>query len=559
MKTVRLGHPAPWPFVELDTAAIRKSGHRPTPFRQIILKIHSRCNLSCSYCYVYEMADQSWRQMPKRMSRAIVTKSVERIAEHVKEHSLASVDIILHGGEPLLAGPDWLSELISELRYGVPTQVNIGMQTNGTLLDRPMLETLKALGVSIGVSLDGDVEATGLHRRFANGRNSFDAIARGLKLLQEPEFRDCYSGILCTIDVRNDPIATYKALLKFGPPAIDFLLPHANWSSPPPGSGYAEWLIAVFERWYSAPREETRIRLFSELIQLVLGQPGAVEGLGLLPTSLVVVDTDGSIKQLDSLSSTYPGAADTGMHVNSNSFDDALDHPTTVARQIGADALSPKCQGCDVVEICGGGLYPHRFQRGTGFRNPSVYCDDLFRLTTHVRDRVLKDVRELSVLDARLDFGRQTSALLRGACLRVLWGKCVLIAAEHRGEPLFRTSPVARRELINGEIGGCHERVRVLRAERIAALYQGLLTELDRVTQPAARSKVRRVVDIHRQHMRVLVTINFDEAFPRPLIVRQRLPRASCDSQYGREVHKCCVVQVVRAVRIQATIAGITG
>ena len=49
----------------------------------------------------------------------------------------------------------------------------------------------------------------------------------------------------------------------------------------------------------------------------MLGQPGAVEGLGLLPSTLVVVDTDGSIKQLDSLSSTYPGAADTGLDVMS--------------------------------------------------------------------------------------------------------------------------------------------------------------------------------------------------------------------------------------------------
>ena len=45
-----------------------------------------------------------------------------------------------------------------------------------------------------------------------------------------------YSGILCTIDVRNDPVATYEALLKFSPPALDLLLPHANWSCPPPGS-----------------------------------------------------------------------------------------------------------------------------------------------------------------------------------------------------------------------------------------------------------------------------------------------------------------------------------
>src|SRR5215813_3431350 len=396
-------HPAPWPLLELDVAAIRAAGHQPAPFRQFILKVHSRCNLSCSYCYVYEMADQAWRHLPKRMSREMAQKAVERIAEHAADHGLASVDIIFHGGEPLLAGAEWLADLAETLRARVPAQVKMALQTNGTLLDRPMLEMLKSLHVQVGVSLDGDAEATERHRRYTNGRNSFDAVADCLYLLESPEFRECYSGILCTIDVRNDPLSTYEALLKFNPPALDFLLPHANWSSPPPGTGYAGWLISIFERWYSAPRQETRIRLFSELIQLVLGQPGAVEGLGLTPSTVVVVDTDGSIKQLDSLSSTYPGAADTGLHITSSSFDDALDHPTTVARQIGVAALSQQCQTCQVMDICGGGLYPHRYQQGAGFRNPSVYCADLLELITHVRDRVTADVRRLDALYIRLD------------------------------------------------------------------------------------------------------------------------------------------------------------
>jgi uncharacterized protein len=351
------------------------------------------------------MADQGWRRLPKRMSRQVLDKTVDRIAEHAAKHGLASVDVIVHGGEPLLAGADWLAGLVGQLHAQVPAQVNVAVQTNGTLLDRPMLTMLKSLGVMVGVSLDGDAEATGRHRRYANGRNSFGAVADGLDLLQSPEFRDSYSGLLCTVDIGNDPVTTYESLLKFDPPALDLLLPHANWSSPPPGSGYADWLVSVFERWYSAPRQETRIRLFSELIQLVLGQQGAVEGLGLLPSTLVVVDTDGAIKQLDSLSSTYPGAADTGLHVTSNSFDDALDHPTTVARQIGLAGLSPQCRACEVMGICGGGLYPHRFKTGTGFLNPSVYCDELLQLIVHVRDRVVADLSLLGALPmvGRLD------------------------------------------------------------------------------------------------------------------------------------------------------------
>ena len=393
--------PAPWPLRDLDVASTRGAGHQPVPFQQFILKVHSRCNLACAYCYVYEMADQAWRNLPRRMTPAVADRIVERIAEHAGEHDLPSVDIILHGGEPLLAGAQWLTTLTGSLRSQVPADVNMCVQTNGILLSPSMLETLRDLGIRVGVSLDGDAEATGRHRRYANGRNSFADVADGLDLLGSAEFRDIYGGILCTVDVDNDPIATYETLLKFAPPAVDLLLPHANWSYPPPGSGYADWLITVFERWYSAPEKETRIRLFSELIQLVLGRPGAVEGLGLEPSTLIVVDTDGSIRQLDSLSSAYSGAADTGLHVFTDSFDAALNHPTTVARQIGADALAPQCQTCPVVRICGGGLYPHRYRSGEGFRNPSVYCADLTRLISYVSDRVIRDVTELSTVRSR--------------------------------------------------------------------------------------------------------------------------------------------------------------
>jgi uncharacterized protein len=443
-----------WPFRELDVAKIRAAGRRPVPFQQFILKVHSRCNLACSYCYVYEMADQGWRGLPRRMSQPVAERAVERIAEHVAQHGLTSVDVILHGGEPLLAGAEWLAGLVGSLRARVPAEVNVALQTNGTLLDRPVLTALRGMGVTVGVSLDGDAEATGRHRRYANGRNSFDAVAAGLDLLRSAEFSDCYSGILCTVDTRSDPVRSYEALLAFAPPALDLLLPHANWSCAPPGAGYADWLIAVFERWYTAPRQETRIRLFGELIQLVLGQPGAVEGLGLLPSTLIVVDTDGSVKQLDSLSSAYPGAADIGLHVMSNSFDDALDHPTTVARQIGADALAAQCLDCPVMEICGGGLYPHRFRDGDGFRNPSVYCPDLFKVISHVRARVVADLSLLAGAAAdglqvvRLHLRGEPGSPLRGPRLGMFQGEGALVLAQHLGEAQLAGFQVAGGLLI---------------------------------------------------------------------------------------------------------------
>ena len=36
-----------------------------------LLKVASRCNLSCDYCYMYEHADQSWRNQPHMFSSEI--------------------------------------------------------------------------------------------------------------------------------------------------------------------------------------------------------------------------------------------------------------------------------------------------------------------------------------------------------------------------------------------------------------------------------------------------------------------------------------------------------
>lgn len=86
------------------------------PFRQFVLKVCSRCDLACDHCYVYEQADQSWRSQPKVMSERTVSTAAERIAEHARQHFLPEVRVVLHGGEPLLAGPARLRLICTELR-----------------------------------------------------------------------------------------------------------------------------------------------------------------------------------------------------------------------------------------------------------------------------------------------------------------------------------------------------------------------------------------------------------------------------------------------------------
>lgn len=390
---------AEWPEDIDAAAALAAAGVRPVPFRQFILKVHSRCDLRCDYCYIYEHADQSWREQPRRMSLHTVDQTARRIAEHVERNRQDSIELVLHGGEPLLAGAELLAYAVTRIRSAVPgTHVRATIQTNGLRLDEKHLGLFDRLGVTVGVSMDGTAAMHDRHRRRADRSGSHAAVAAAVRRLAGPAWRHLFAGLLCTIDLRNDPVETYEALLEFQPPAIDFLLPHGNWTTPPPGRDasravpYGHWLCAVFDRWYGAPRRETGIRLLEEVINLLLGGRSRSEQIGLSPSATVVVATDGGIEQTDVLKSVRHGAAATGLNVAASGFDEVLLAPGIVARQLGVDGLCGVCRDCGEHRVCGGGLYAHRYRRGSGFANPSVYCEDLKQLIGHVRARLRADL-----------------------------------------------------------------------------------------------------------------------------------------------------------------------
>jgi uncharacterized protein len=361
------------------------------PFRQFVLKVHSRCDLACDHCYVYEHADQSWRGRPKAISEQTAELTARRIAEHAAEHRLPAVHVVLHGGEPLLLGLDRTRSVLQVLRTQIApvTSLDLRIHTNGVLLDDEFCALFREFDVKVGISLDGDRAANDRHRRFANGRTSHPQVLRALELLRRPEFAQLYAGILCTIDIANDPIAVYEALVREHPPRVDFLLPHATWDSPPARidasrAEYADWLLTIYDRWMADGRPFA-VRTFGAIRAALRGEPGGAESLGLSPADLVVIETDGTLEQADSLKSAFDGAPATGLDVVRHSFDDAARHEGIEARQQGLDGLCGTCRECPVVNVCGGGLFAHRYRTGTGFANPSVYCDDLKATILHIK------------------------------------------------------------------------------------------------------------------------------------------------------------------------------
>ena len=370
---------------------------QPTiPFHTFLLKIASRCNLDCDYCYIYRSPDKSWQTRPHFMEENVGRTVAQRIAEHVSKHGLEEIDVVFHGGEPLLAGASRIDTLATLVRETISAKVNFGLQTNGTLIDEEILKVLLKHEIRIGLSLDGSESANDRHRLNHAGKSSYQAVLKAIDLIRSnPEWSHLYGGLLAVIDLRNDPVELYRFYSELNARSIDLLLPDFNhdrrpWRNQPgytPEIAYGQWLAQFFEVWFSegSPLE---IKFFDEILTLLLGGPSGMESIGLTPVDLVIIESDGDIEPVDTLKTASRAATNLGLNVRSHSFDDALQHPAIMSRLMGSAVLCETCQNCPELKNCGGGYIPHRFREANGFLNPSIYCEDLKYLFGVMRSRV---------------------------------------------------------------------------------------------------------------------------------------------------------------------------
>lgn len=120
----------------------------------VLLKVASRCNINCDYCYVYNMGDTSWQRLPKRISKKTILETSKAL-RLLREQQHSGFAVVLHGGEPLLIGKVLLETTLSNLRQALPSDCSLNIQTNGMLLTAPILDLCEKYSTSLSISIDG--------------------------------------------------------------------------------------------------------------------------------------------------------------------------------------------------------------------------------------------------------------------------------------------------------------------------------------------------------------------------------------------------------------------
>lgn len=358
----------------------------------VLLKVASRCNLDCGYCYVYHMGDDSWRSQPKLMSEQVAARVAASLGDQYRRQQ-TPFSVVLHGGEPLMLGPERLAKLCGMLRADLPHPCGIHVQTNGVLLSDAITDVLVDYDVGISISIDGPAS---VHDRFRTDHAQAGSHARVAaaiaRLTGRSDALPLFAGVLAVIDPTSDPAQVYAALKATGAPSLDFLVRDGNWDQLPfgkaePGSiEYGGWLSRLLALYLADPAPP-RIRILDDMMRLLMGGQSQKEGVGNTDYGILVIEPDGRIDKNDTLKVAHPGAdrferqwsiLDDPLEefLGSQAFDQYYRQQRTLADQ---------CHACPDLGICGGGMVAHRWSAAAEFDNPTIFCADQRHLIAEMR------------------------------------------------------------------------------------------------------------------------------------------------------------------------------
>lgn len=368
-------------------------------FTAALLKVASRCNLDCDYCYVYHHVDQTWRNQPAFMSSETLQHFSKRLNSYVCNNGIAQFSIIFHGGEPLLFSAEGLvnaSHIIRD-RVVAECELDFSIQTNGHLLTDDALQAFEAAKIGVSLSLDGPRDVNDMHRLDHRGRSTFDGTFQALQLIIT-SYRSVFHGVIAVIDPSVSPKQLFEFFSQFDIPRLDLLLPDATHVNPPIRSDhrpdlFRDWLVEAFELWYT-DYSDLPIRFFDAILASRLGVPSPTDVMGFGTVNLVVIETDGTYTDHDVFKIAEEGINQLGGTVASSSLESIAEHPRILehAHRLSLEGVAAECKTCPVLEACGGGSVVHRYHAERGLEAPTVYCSEMFSVMSKATDLLANDL-----------------------------------------------------------------------------------------------------------------------------------------------------------------------
>jgi uncharacterized protein len=344
----------------------------------VIFKTTTACNARCIYCD----GTRPDAAPPARMTLELLELFFSRIDEFLKERPQETMEIIWHGGEPLLLGPEYFEHALSFQQKHCATtagRIHHSMQSNLTLFRREFIAPLKALGIS---SFGSSYEIIDDIRGLGPSRDSVSYNRRFLDTICELKEEGINWGVIYVVTKPALPRAVeifrhLANLCPWGTFSFNSVLLYGNGLehlriSP---AEYADFLGAILPEWWRRRDELSQVQPFASLVGTYLGETNILSccDSGACARSHFGVLPDGSIshcgRSADWNLLNYGSIVDRSI---SQVFDDPQ---REVLMQRNTVLPEGECKDCHLWKICHGGCPLDAWSGSGSFLHKTEWCE----------------------------------------------------------------------------------------------------------------------------------------------------------------------------------------
>ena len=380
----------------------------PQGLHVVAKPIGPACNLDCAYCFYLEKQSLYGLGEDFRMADEVLGTFIR---SYIETQPTPVVEFVWQGGEPTLLGLDFFRRVVELQQPFAPVKtIKNALQTNGTLLNEDWCRFLKQHNFMVGISLDGPREIHDRYRRDRQGRGSFDAVMRGLKLLQTYGVE---YNVMASVarETARQPLEVYRFFKEQGVEFIQFVpvierqsgafeqelglqlagpatldREEANtavtpWTVLP--EEYGDFLIAIYEDWVRKDVGQTFVMNFEWALNAWLGEPSPVCIHARQCGRSLVIEHNGDLFACDHY--VYP------QFKLGNILGDDLSAMVEKSLQNSfgehkESALPRWCRECEVLAACQGGCPKHRFAQ-SHYGEPGLHyvCAGYKKFFRHIR------------------------------------------------------------------------------------------------------------------------------------------------------------------------------
>jgi len=315
----------------------------------IVVSVTGQCNIYCSYC-------QNRPAMERFKTNIIPDRLLFKIfSELAESFSAKRITITYTGGEPLLAGKEFYSEVLKAQTKYFPkdTEILNIIQTNGTLIDASWAAFFKENSIFVSLSIDGPEDIQNIHRPYMNGKGTFIDVMRAIELLRT---NGNHYGLICVVSEISAIHAAriVEFLLSLEPDIIAFL-PCVQFGPVLKPATFGDFNMLAFDAWID-PRINPKsipIRTFRDIWLKVAGIPTETECgfVGRCP-SHPNIDVEGNVRICDQFLGVHEGILG---NINEHSLIEIFNNEKTTDILRYSNDIPSECRRCRYLSLCGGG------------------------------------------------------------------------------------------------------------------------------------------------------------------------------------------------------------